>query len=84
MRAKEKASRFGKSFGYDLSAATDRLPISLQVRILSDLIGSKRAELWGKILVDRDYVLTNDVYLGKGNSQSLRYKVGQPMGALSS
>jgi len=45
MRAKEKALRFGKSFGYDLSAATDRLPISLQIRILSDLIGSKKAEL---------------------------------------
>ena len=28
-----------KSFGYDLSAATDRLPISIQVQILTPLIG---------------------------------------------
>lgn len=84
LRAKEKAARFGQSFGYDLSAATDRLPISLQIRILSDLIGSKKAELWGKILVDRDYILSSDEHLGKGVTKSLRYKVGQPMGALSS
>lgn len=45
LRAKEKALRSGNSFGYDLSAATDRLPISLQVRLLSDLIGSRKAEL---------------------------------------
>jgi hypothetical protein len=31
------------SFGYDLSAATDRLPISLQVAVLSTLIGEKAA-----------------------------------------
>lgn len=83
-RAKEKARRFGKSFGYDLSAATDRLPISVQISVLGTLIGFKRAELWAKILVDRDYVLKHDEYLGKGVTKSLRYKVGQPMGALSS
>lgn len=30
-----KADEYGLSFGYDLSAATDRLPISLQVEVLS-------------------------------------------------
>lgn len=45
MRCKEKAKKSGKSFGYDLSAATDRLPISLQVSILSTLIGTRKAEL---------------------------------------
>lgn len=34
---KSKASKL--SFGYDLSAATDRLPISLQVSILSQIFG---------------------------------------------
>lgn len=33
-RAREKALKYGCSYGYDLSAATDRLPISLQVSIL--------------------------------------------------
>jgi hypothetical protein len=44
-RAKEKAKLSGKSFGYDLSAATDRLPIALQIGVLAPLIGVKRAVL---------------------------------------
>lgn len=39
-----KAKLAKKSFGYDLSAATDRLPVSIQVQILSPLIGSEAAE----------------------------------------
>lgn len=38
-RAMEKAKYHGQSFGYDLSAATDRLPISLQVSILNSIFG---------------------------------------------
>jgi len=38
-RCMEKVKKSGKSFGYDLSAATDRLPIALQVSLLSSLIG---------------------------------------------
>lgn len=34
-----KASVSRKSFGYDLSAATDRLPIQLQESVLAGLIG---------------------------------------------
>lgn len=70
-----------KSFGYDLSAATDRLPVQLQVSILSAFFGNEYAENWRKLLIDRDY------YLGSTNSSELvrkRYSVGQPMGALSS
>lgn len=33
-----------KSFGYDLSAATDRLPISIQVDVLSSFFGEEVAE----------------------------------------
>jgi hypothetical protein len=40
-----KASKAKVSFGYDLSAATDRLPVSLQVSILSVFIGRKSADL---------------------------------------
>jgi hypothetical protein len=38
-----KASEYGCSYGYDLSAATDRLPISLQVDVLTVLIGQEGA-----------------------------------------
>jgi hypothetical protein len=33
-RAREKSIKYGCSYGYDLSAATDRLPITIQVSIL--------------------------------------------------
>jgi hypothetical protein len=42
-RCIEKAKASGAAFGYDLSAATDRLPISLQVVILAEFIGKKAA-----------------------------------------
>lgn len=38
-RAYQKSKIANKSFGYDLSAATDRLPIKLQQDILSSLFG---------------------------------------------
>jgi hypothetical protein len=44
-RAQEKARLSGKCFGYDLSAATDRLPISLQTCILQYWIGEDAASL---------------------------------------
>jgi hypothetical protein len=40
-----KKSLCGQSFGYDLSAATDRLPISVQISLLSPIIGKEVAEL---------------------------------------
>jgi len=36
-RARQKSIDAGCSYGYDLSAATDRLPISIQVSILAGL-----------------------------------------------
>lgn len=59
----------------DMSAATDRLPIDLQVHILSAKFGRAFAFAWKHLLVSRDYVASFTPY---------RYAVGQPMGALSS
>jgi hypothetical protein len=42
-RAVQKAIKANCAYGYDLSAATDRLPIDLQVAILASLIGEKAA-----------------------------------------
>jgi hypothetical protein len=38
--------------------------------------------LWKSLLVDRDYILSDPSF--EGGSDSFRYAVGQPMGALSS
>jgi trehalose/maltose hydrolase-like predicted phosphorylase len=66
-----------KTFCYDLSAATDRFPISVQVDVLSHLYNRTVAESWKQLLVNRDYYLNE-------TKQSYRYGAGQPMGALSS
>lgn len=62
-------------WSYDLSAATDRLPLQFQKIVLQPILGIHGAETWGRILVERDYYLKNQPY---------RYAVGQPMGAYSS
>jgi hypothetical protein len=62
-------------FSFDLTAATDRLPIRLQQYLLEPLLNEELASHWAELLVNRDYYL-------KG--EPLRYGTGQPMGALSS
>nr|BAN85985.1 putative RNA-dependent RNA polymerase [Rhizophagus sp. HR1 mitovirus-like ssRNA] len=64
-------------YSYDLTAATDRLPISIQREILEYLCPKGFAGLWASLLVDRDYF-----YASSGTSY--RYAVGQPMGSKSS
>jgi len=73
--------KFGykKFWSFDLSSATDRLPISLQVILLEPLLGYRLSRIWQSLLVDREYTLK----LGK-ETKSYTYAVGQPMGALSS
>nr|UTQ48829.1 RNA-dependent RNA polymerase [Monilinia fructicola mitovirus 12] len=67
---------YKEMFSFDLSAATDRLPIDIQVDVLSYLFDNREAaNAWRDLLVDRDYHLKGETY---------RYAVGQPMGALSS
>lgn len=66
-----------KFYSYDLSAATDRLPLNLQKDVLSLIVGPRIASLWASLLGDREW------YLAK-TDESYRYAVGQPMGALSS
>lgn len=68
-------------FSYDLSAATDRLPLALQVRLLGYFLGIDYATAWGDFLTRRGYRLLSKEYKVKG---TFYYAVGQPMGALSS
>jgi hypothetical protein len=80
--AQDLSIKYGCSFGFDLSAATDRLPISSQVSVLNSVFGNHIGTLWGRILTDRDYYIHENEYgIPTG---PIRYEVGQPMGALSS
>lgn len=85
-RCHQKAAITKKSFGYDLTAATDRVPLTLQSSIIEVLFPGLGL-LWAQILVDREYRLT--IKHGKGKAateevKKMRYAVGQPMGAYSS
>jgi len=89
-RAAEKVKLSGCSFGYDLSAATDRLPLELQIGVLSSFFSWQMAYAWADLLVyKRDYLEShNRASPGMGTDftecESFKYAVGQPMGALSS
>lgn len=75
-----------KFFSFDLSAATDRLPVVIQEEVLSFLIGKPLANLWRRLLTERDYSCprkVDNVRLPVGKF-GVRYAVGQPMGAYSS
>jgi hypothetical protein len=67
-------SRGRGMYSFDLSAATDRLPVATQEQILS-ILGLSWAGSWRSLLTKRPW------YLGRN---PLMYAVGQPMGAYSS
>jgi hypothetical protein len=70
-------------FSMDLSSATDRLPIALQAPIIGKVFNLSDIEVqaWVNLLVGRDYMIPTSAKLPE---VSVRYSVGQPMGALSS
>lgn len=68
----------GPYYSFDLSAATDRFPLSFQQRVMRYLFASNaKAIAWAELLVKEPF-LTPD------GSTTITYKVGQPMGAYSS
>lgn len=74
---KENSDSTDKFIGSaDMSAATDRLPVLLQEKILAHILGPSLAKAWRTLLVDRPYFISSSKYLF--------YNTGQPMGALSS
>jgi hypothetical protein len=72
----------GHSFhSIDLTAATDRMPIALQKRVVRYLFGSTaKADAWSEILVGHPY----SVRVGCNTFSDIVYGTGQPMGAYSS
>ena len=72
-------------FSYDLSAATDMIPVGMYKAVLSPLIGADRSQAWIDLLTDKDFVVPFKAVDGSGNRvKKVRYTRGQPMGALSS
>lgn len=62
----------------DLTAATDRLPITLQTKLLSEIIRDREAaSFWSYLLSSRDFEYPDGCL-------TLNYEVGQPMGSYSS
>jgi len=45
----------GPYYSFDLHAATDRMPLSLQVRVLTSIIGQEKAEAWARLLTDTEF-----------------------------
>jgi hypothetical protein len=69
---------------YDLSAATDRLPLALQVELLKPVLGEKLSRLWAYLLVGQAYGLPRSAKSWNLGFDRVFYAVGQPMGAFSS
>lgn len=59
----------------DLSSATDRFPVCLQEDLLAAWIGRDRAQAWRNLLTQRKFSIDN---------KDIEYRVGQPMGILTS
>lgn len=78
-KAAEASLLPGPYYSYDLSNATDRMPLSLQKRVVSEIIGESRAEAWGRLLSDHPFRFSKE-----GKPHDIKYEVGQPMGAYSS
>jgi hypothetical protein len=81
----DKAKSEGRThfWSFDLSAATDRLPIGIQVLVLAGLTHLGFAHTWAEILTHRSYATPKEFATTTGKT-AVRYAVGQPMGAYSS
>lgn len=80
-----REKRLSACFSFDLSAATDRIPLRLQQAILGEFLTDEFAHHWGNLLVGRQYATPPIVRRTFGKAVSaVSYAVGQPMGAYSS
>jgi len=64
-------------YSYDLTSATDRFPVVIQERILGHMFDTNCAEAWRRILTDEPFWF-------KDAGRSIKWSVGQPLGAKSS
>jgi len=81
--------KLSRVWSYDLSAATDRLPVELQERLLSSLTSLRLGRIWRWFMTSRWFrlpaTLVNSTRgSGERGAGYIKYAVGQPMGAYSS
>lgn len=69
----------GPYYSVDLSSATDRFPVCLQEAVLAELTSKEYAAAWLRTVIDRDFTIP-----WERPQRTIRYAVGQPMGAYSS
>lgn len=77
---KEKLVGAKEFYSIDLTAATDRFPIKVICSVLEGILPSEYVSLWRDIMVELPF----EVKLPTGQTKSVRYEVGNPMGAYSS
>lgn len=76
-----------KIYSFDLSAATDMIPVHLYRVVMEPLLGEPLCSLWKDMMVSYPFELTktckvgSDVYVA---GSPVKYNRGQPMGMLSS
>jgi hypothetical protein len=71
-------------YSYDLKNATDRIPIALYKALFKPMLGEFLTNLWIDLLVDRDFLCPKDTRELPAHPRRVRYRTGQPMGALTS
>jgi hypothetical protein len=71
----------GPYWCYDMTACTDRLPVSLQKMIVNEITNNKRGDSWEYLMTALPFHVPFD---NKQHKDEISYEVGQPMGAYSS
>jgi hypothetical protein len=69
-------SKGHKTFCFDLSGASDRIPLQVQTIVISELFSPAIADAWSTTIADREF---HHKY-----GDPVKWKVGQPLGFLSS
>ena len=83
-RCLAKSQLYNEAFAFDLSSATDRLPLTLQEGIISMLYNNPYlGGYWGSLIANRKYIIRSKLFPEYTNT-TLKYATGQPMGCLSS
>lgn len=72
-----KESHGRRTYCFDLSAASDRIPAIMQKHRLRLLGGDSLADAWHKVMTDRYFTI-------KRTGVKVKWEVGQPLGLLSS
>jgi hypothetical protein len=68
---------------YDLKAATESISMVLYRILLTPILGGEITDAWADLLQDRDVAISKDASRYRWGTH-VRYRRGQPMGALSS